>query len=90
VPARALSLMAHLVEPEGTTVAVGDSLGYPIEQWQPDDTIIQTHKLVIPQDASTGKYAVRIGGYWLDTMKRWSIQGEPDEDFLDVASVEVR
>jgi hypothetical protein len=89
LPTRALSLMAHLVEPEGTVASVGDSLGFPIEQWQLDDIMVQEHRLAISQNASPGRYALHVGGYWLDTMTRWPVSGTATKDFLVVASVEV-
>jgi len=73
VPGRPLSLLAHLLGPGGTGVAVGDGLGFPIEQWQPGDVIVQRHVLAIPRDAPAGDYTVITGAYWLDTMERWSV-----------------
>jgi hypothetical protein len=73
VPARPLSLMAHLIGPDGATVAVGDGLGFSIEQWQVGDIIVQRHRFPIPGDAPPGPYSVVAGAYWLDTMERWPI-----------------
>lgn len=72
VPDRPLSLMAHLIGPDGTAIAVGDGLGFPIEQWQPGDVIVQFHTLVMPEDAAPGTYTIQTGAYWLDTMERWT------------------
>jgi len=68
-PERPLSLMAHLVAADGTTVQVGDGMGFPIDQWQTGDIIVQRHQLINP---ITPAYTFRIGGYWLDTMERWT------------------
>ena len=73
VPGRPLSLMAHLLDAGRAGVAVGDGLGFPIEQWQPGDVIVQRHVLPIPADARPGVYTVITGAYWLDTMERWLI-----------------
>ncbi len=73
VPGRPLSLMAHLLDAGRAGVAVGDGLGFPIEQWQPGDVIVQRHVLPIPADARPGVYTVIAGAYWLDTMERWLI-----------------
>jgi len=72
-PARPLSLMAHLLAEDGTTVAVGDGLGVPIEVWQPGDVIVQRHRLAISRDSVSGLYWLQTGAYWLDTMERWPI-----------------
>jgi len=61
VPGRPLSLLAHLLDSNGTGVAVGDGLGFPIEQWQPGDVIVQRHVLSIPVDAQPGEYTVITG-----------------------------
>ncbi|MBN2392380.1 MAG: phospholipid carrier-dependent glycosyltransferase [Anaerolineae bacterium] len=73
VPGRPLSLLAHLLGPDGTGVEVGDGLGFPIEQWRPGDVIVQQHVLSIPAGAPPGEYTVITGAYWLDTMERWSV-----------------
>ena len=62
--------MAHLVAADGTTVQVGDGMGFPIDQWQTGDMLIQQHRLPAPESEG---YAFRLGGYWLDTMERWPI-----------------
>jgi hypothetical protein len=74
VPDRPLSLMAHLIGPDGATVAVGDGLGFPIEQWQRHDVIVQRHTLTRKPGAPAGRYQVRVGAYWLDTMERWPVR----------------
>ncbi|HQE91542.1 MAG TPA: phospholipid carrier-dependent glycosyltransferase [Anaerolineae bacterium] len=85
VPGRPLSLMAHLLGPEGTVVAVGDGMGFPIEQWQPGDGIVQRHVLAVPADARPGTYTVITGAYWLDTLERWGMtdaSGRTDDALL--------
>jgi hypothetical protein len=75
VPARPLSLMAHLTDNDGVPLAVGDGLGVPLDQWQIGDIIVQRHPLNIPADAASEQYVVYTGGYWLDTMERWTFEG---------------
>ncbi|MDY7075601.1 MAG: glycosyltransferase family 39 protein [Chloroflexota bacterium] len=89
VPARPLSLMAHLLAADGTTAAVGDGLGVPIEVWQPGDVIVQRHHLNISQSSLPGLHWVQTGAYWLDTMERWPIviNGQPVGDRLLLAEV---
>lgn len=71
-PTRPLSLMAHLIAPDGTTLDVGDGMGFPVDQWQPNDIIVQYHHL-----RGAGR-SFRIGAYWLDTMERWTVGGDGD------------
>jgi hypothetical protein len=87
VPGRPLSLLAHLLGPDGTGVAVGDGLGFPIEQWQVGDTIVQRHILSIPIDAPPGVYTVITGAYWLDTMERWIV--EEEETHIVVEAIDI-
>ena len=74
VPERPLSLMAHLLGPDGVPIAVGDGLGIPADQWQPGDAIVQRHHLQIPEGTAAGEYHLQTGGYWLDTMERWPVR----------------
>ncbi len=85
VPGRPLSLMAHLISPDGIAVAVGDGLGFPIEQWRPGDVIMQRHILAVPADARPGTYTVVTGAYWLDTMERWAVR--PGETQIMLATL---
>ena len=71
-PTRPLSLMAHLIAPDGTTLDVGDGMGFPVDQWQPNDIIVQHHHL-----RGAGR-SFRLGAYWLDTMERWTVGGDGD------------
>jgi hypothetical protein len=79
--------MAHALDGEGNLVAVGDGLGFPIEQWQIGDRLIETHRLVLPEDDETIPPALTLetGGYWLDSMERWSIDGAATS--IDLATV---
>jgi hypothetical protein len=72
-PGRPLSLMAHVIGPDGTPIAVADGLGMPIEQWQPGDIFVQRHRFAIPVGTPPGEYQLQIGVYWLDTLERWPV-----------------
>ncbi len=73
IPARPLSLMAHLTGADGVPIAVGDGLGVPIEQWQVGDVIVQRSRFPVTE-AMQGDYQLRTGAYWLDTMERWPVR----------------
>jgi hypothetical protein len=91
VPNRPLSLMAHLVGPDGVPIAVADGLGVPIEQWRPGDVIVQRHHFLIPDDAPPGEHTLQIGAYWLDTLERWTVWGEGGRgDQVRVGGVEIQ
>jgi hypothetical protein len=90
-PDRPLSILAHLIGPDGTPVAVGDGLGVPVEAWQPGDVIVQRHTFQLPQDIPSGRYGLVTGAYWLDTMERWAVHDGAGNvsDRIELVSVEV-
>jgi hypothetical protein len=91
VPNRPLSLMAHLVGPDGVPIAVADGLGVPIEQWQPGDVIVQRHHFTLPEDAPPGAYSLYVGAYWLDTLERWTVRSKQgSSDQIEVGMVDVQ
>ncbi len=67
-PQHPLSIMLHLRNVDGALVAVGDGLGFPVEQWQKGDLLVQNHSLIIPQETTTGEYRLHTGAYWLETL----------------------
>jgi hypothetical protein len=91
VPNRPLSLMAHLMGPDGVPVAVGDGLGAPVEGWAAGDTIVQRHRFSVPEDAPPGEYWLQSGAYWLDTTERWLFQDEngTQSDRLPLTAVQI-
>ncbi|RME31894.1 MAG: phospholipid carrier-dependent glycosyltransferase [Thermoflexia bacterium] len=91
VPARPLSVMMHLVGPEGEPVIVSDGLAVPVDQWRPGDIIVQRHRLSIPADAPSGEYQPYTGVYWLDTMERWPVEidNKPAGDRIPLPVVKV-
>jgi hypothetical protein len=72
VPARLVSIMAHLAAADGRVVATGDGLGVPIESWGIGDLILQAHRLKIPREAVPGTYRATTGLYALDNLQRFS------------------
>lgn len=91
IPGRLLSLMAHLVGPDGIPIAVGDGLGVPVNQWRLGDVIVQHHWLQVPEGTPEGEYLLQTGAYWLDTMERWPVWDEDGNasDRIELTTVEV-
>ena len=66
-----LSVMAHLVDAQGTLVAVADGLSFPMENWQKGDVFAQIHVFTLPSSHTpTLPYSLNVGLYRLDTMER--------------------
>jgi len=84
-----LSVMAHLVDDQGTLVAIADGLSCPVENWQKGDIFAQTHFFTLPSDSPTSPlpYSFNVGLYRLDTMERISPTGF-DADHLILGPVE--
>jgi hypothetical protein len=74
VPTQLLSLMAHILAPDGSGAAVGDGLGVPIESWKPGDVFVQRHALTLSKDALAGVYWVQTGVNWLAGGIRWPVR----------------
>ncbi len=76
IPDRPLSILAQLTTAGSPALAIGDGMGFPIEEWSVDDIIIQTHKLIIPEILPENQpVTVLTGAYWLDTLERWNTGG---------------
>jgi len=90
-PTGPLSLMVHLLGPDGTVVAVGDALGVPGDQWTPGGLLIQRHTLVIPAGATPGAYALHLGAYTLPDVQRLPVSdgGGAPADSVVAALLEV-
>lgn len=69
-PSQPLSLMAHLMDQEGETVAIGDGLGIPIESWAPGDIIVQTHRFPVKAPSLLEETHLQVGAYWLTDLER--------------------
>jgi len=87
VPTRPLSLMAHLVSLDSSAVAVGDSLGFSIDQWRLGDIVIQSHILAFSEESPVGSYEISVGAYWLDTLERMSLKGNPGQDSVALVTL---
>jgi hypothetical protein len=90
-PDKPFSLMAHLVSREGHHVSVGDGLGVPWHELQPKDILVQQHVFSLSPDLPSGSYQFQTGGYWLDTMERWTLQNEDEsaKNYIPLSALEV-
>jgi hypothetical protein len=75
-PTQPLSLMAHLLDTSGVPLTVGDGLGIPIDQWQPDDVVVQRHVFQIPAATAPGSYWIQVGAYTLSDVQRMPVHAD--------------
>jgi hypothetical protein len=90
-PTQLLSLMAHVLHPEGPVIAVGDGLGVSVDHWLPGSLLIQRHSLTIPAGTPPGLYSLHTGVYTYPEMERLPIltPGHPPNDHIVAGDLEI-
>jgi len=78
------SVLVHLVGLQGEMLSQGDSQPlsgrYPTSRWQVGMVIPDAHEVVIPEDAATGEYELKVGMYLPSTMERVEVIGQSGGD----------
>jgi hypothetical protein len=69
-PSQPLSLMAHLVDPAGQLMAIGDALGVPVEGWAPGDIIVQGHQFALGSGTTLANGQLQVGAYGFPGLER--------------------
>jgi len=77
-----VSIMAHLLTPDGEVLGIDDGLGISPLEWRRNDVIVQLHRF--PVSAKKAEAWLRIGVYRLDTMMRYTLVGDARNDALFV------
>ncbi len=81
-PHKPLSIMLHLRDMGGIPIAVGDGLGFPIEQWHSGDIFAQRHQMNIPINAIPGEYLWITNAYLLEDLQPLSMV--PFTQYLEI------
>ncbi|MGD1991733.1 MAG: hypothetical protein PVI59_00940, partial [Anaerolineae bacterium] len=79
---RPFSVIGHLLTTEGDQLAVDDGLGVSPLVLAAGDVVVQHHRFPLPQEGDARW--LLTGAYWLDTMARWEVLGDPTGDGLFV------
>jgi hypothetical protein len=84
---RPLSIMAHLLDADGSVLGVADGLGISPLDLTSGDVIVQRHRFPLPDDTEVW---LRTGAYWLDSGERWAVEDSPGADaiFLPLAELD--
>jgi hypothetical protein len=77
---RPLSVMAHLLDADGTTLGVADGFGAAPWTLAPGDVVVQRHRFPLPREGTD--VWLRTGAYWLDNGERWAVTGAQGADAL--------
>ncbi|MFZ0545436.1 MAG: hypothetical protein WAM60_08355 [Candidatus Promineifilaceae bacterium] len=74
--ARSYTAYVHLLDTDGNLITQHDRLpdGYPTLDWQPEERVLDTYTLDLPQGLQPGEYFIQSGFYHLPTDERL---GEP-------------
>lgn len=72
--ANSYTVFVHLLAPDGFDLLDGDGIprngSHPTNSWQPGESIIDTHSIVLPADMPVGVYRLEIGMYERDSGMR--------------------
>lgn len=83
-PTRDYTAFVHLTGPDGRIWAQRDQqpqLGVaPTRFWAPDQDVRDPYELTLPSDAPSGTYALHVGLYDRDTMRRLPAEGAGGND----------
>ncbi len=80
----AYTVFVHLIDAAGSILAQEDrqpfagDQPYPSDLWLVGEVVADGHTLLIPVDAPSGEYRIRVGLYLQENGQRLSIPGTPD------------
>jgi hypothetical protein len=84
--------MAHLRSTDGRAVAVGDGLGWLVEQWQRGDIFAQRSVFILPEDTASGILDVYTGLYTSADVRRLPIMqnGKASGDSIYLTAIDIQ
>ncbi|MBN1134934.1 MAG: SGNH/GDSL hydrolase family protein, partial [Anaerolineae bacterium] len=81
------TIFLHLVGPDGQIVAQTDSApaggSRPASGWQPGETVVDRHGLLLPATVAPGEYQLRLGLYLSSTGERLPVVGPAGKQLGD-------
>jgi hypothetical protein len=91
--ARDYTVFVHLVAPDGSVVAQADArpawvVPWPSDRWQPGQPVLDGHRMALPAGLPPGRYQVRAGLYYWETMERLPLLDGGDEVLLGDVQIE--
>ncbi len=84
---RDYTVFIHLVAPDGSLVAQADGrpawvATWPSDRWLPGQPVLDGHRISLPAGLPPGRYQVRAGLYYWETMERLPLVDGGDEVLL--------
>jgi hypothetical protein len=94
---RDYTVFVHLVAPDGTIVAQSDArptwvVPWPTDRWLSGRPVLDGHQLSLPSDLPAGRYQVRVGLYYWETLERLPVLNEalqPVSDHVVLGGVQI-
>jgi hypothetical protein len=83
-PATDYTVFVHLLNPDGTCCAwQQDTMPrqntYPTTRWLPNEIVVDSYQIVLPDDAEPGEYQIEVGLYIAENGTRLQVQGANGE-----------
>lgn len=93
---RDLTVFLHVRDAQGNIVAQDDAMPtwfgvQPTSQWQPGQTVLGAHSLLLPDNLKPGVYDLVAGWYYWETLERLALleNGQPMGDSVVIGKLEV-
>jgi uncharacterized membrane protein len=94
---RDYTVFVHLVDADGQVVSQSDAqpgwvVPWPTHRWLPGQPILDSHQLLIPPQLPPGRYQVRVGLYYWETLERLPLLDQamqPIADYLELGQVQL-
>jgi len=94
---RSYTVFVHLVDPNGTMVAQSDAqptwvVPWPTDRWTTGQPVLDGHRVPLPSDLTAGRYELRVGLYYWETLERLPVvdeTGQPIGDYVVLSEVEI-
>lgn len=88
------TVFVHVVDAGGRQVAQQDSqpwwdVSIPTTTWQPGEKLRDRHTFTLPADLPPGRYRLRVGAYYWQTLERLPVleNGLPVNNFVDLGPI---
>jgi uncharacterized membrane protein len=94
---RDYTVFVHLVDAGDQVVSQSDAqpgwvVPWPTQRWLAGQPVLDSHRLVIGGPMPSGRYRVRVGLYYWETLERLPLLDQamqPDGDYLELGEIEV-
>ena len=91
-PATDYTVFVHVLHPDGTCCAwQQDTMpmqnSYPTTRWLPNEIVVDSYQITLPEDAAPGEYQIEVGLYIAENGTRLQVQ-EADGETSDAIYLE--